>query len=326
MDSEEGRVVRGVVQITKDSERVTDADEEVFILYSDLQAGAKTENDIFRGLGHVDSRQDTMTLAFELKVPTSDADSKAPKSSRNRKVKNTGKDLDKTVQIELAQDKTALRTRKGDTGSVVWKASIDFAQLVLQQIHFQNPDSLLIPSILETQHVVELGAGTGLLAIAFAPHVRHYTVTDIPALVPLLRKNVLSNFPGRADRISNTPPFAGSKISVEELDWVALASTPSAQRTRLTGHIAPADLILIVDCIYHPSLLPPLVETLQHLAVPEKTVVLVVVELRAVDVVREFLELWIAEAEWEIWRLDKAGGLGRPYAVWVGWKSASHPE
>lgn len=35
--------------------------------------------------------------------------------------------------------------------------SIDFTQMVLQQIYSESEDSLLIPSKLETQHVIELG-------------------------------------------------------------------------------------------------------------------------------------------------------------------------
>ena len=80
------------------------------------------------------------------------------------------------------------------------------------------------------------------------------------------------------------------------------------------------DLILAVDCIYNPSLLPALVETIDFLTTPGKTAVLVVVELRQEDVVREFLELWVAKGGWEIWRIAN-GFLGSRYAVWTGWKA-----
>lgn len=81
--------------------------------------------------------------------------------------------------------------------------------------------------------------------------------------------------------------------------------------------------MLIVDCIYHPSLLPALVVTIDHLATSEKTAVLVVVELRAEDVVREFLDLWLAAGEgaWEIWHAHEV--MEGPYAVWVGWKKGT---
>ncbi|GLB43364.1 putative lysine methyltransferase [Lyophyllum shimeji] len=317
MDPESQHGFRGAVRISSDAERVTDADEEVFLLYSDLQSGAATaDTDTFRGLGHVDSRKDTMTITFELKVPTSTA---SDKPRRHRKTRKPSKDLDKTFQIELAQDKSALRTRKGDTGSVLWKASIDFARLVLQQIHAQASDSLLDAEILKTQHVVELGAGTGLLAIAFASLVQRYTVTDIGALIPLLRKNVASNFDGWPEQCLPSAP--GSNVFVEELDWLILNSTIPAHRNRVVD-FEPADLILVVDCIYHPSLLPSLLETIDHLTIPARTAVLVVVELRAEDVIREFLELWLSRQGWEIRRLT--GLLDRPYAMWLGWRVGDH--
>lgn len=103
------------------SELVTDADEEVsllishtqldadatfdqvFVLYTELQANIPSH----RGLGYVNSHRDVLEIIFELKT-----------------VHKIKKDLflDKTIEIELFQDKTALRTRKGDTGSVLWKA------------------------------------------------------------------------------------------------------------------------------------------------------------------------------------------------------------
>lgn len=64
----------------------------------------------------------------------------------------------------------------------------------------------------------------------------------------------------------------------------------------------------------------------------------VVCELRAEDVVREFLEGWLSssmdkeggvESRWSIWSLsdgesqwseDRGRGLGPRYGMWVGWK------
>lgn len=84
-----------------------------------------------------------------------------------------------------------------------------------------------------------------------------------------------------------------------------------------------ADIVLVVDCIYHPSLLPALLTTIDYLTVPNKTAIVVVVELRAEDVIREFLQGWLdkssSQGEWEIWSIGDL--LEGPYAVWVGWKS-----
>lgn len=84
---------------------------------------------------------------------------------------------------------------------------------------------------------------------------------------------------------------------------------------------SPADLLLCVDCIYHTYLLPALVDTIDHCSIANKTIVLVVVELRADDVIRSFLELWLAKPGWEIWRVGRSGSLGKPYVIWLGWKT-----
>lgn len=147
--------------------------------------------------------------------------------------------------------------------------------------------------------------------------MQRYTVTDIKELLPLLRKNVGSNFDGWPNRVS---PALGSNVFVEEIDWMLLSTTNPANRHRLVD-FPPADLLLVVDCIYHPSLLPALVETIDYLTVSDRTAVLIVVELRAVDVIREFMELWIGRAGWDIWRVDDM--LEKPYAMWLGWRRGS---
>lgn len=99
-----------------ESELVTDADEEVFHLYTSLSTEDSTSQG-FRGLGHVDSRKDTLSITFELQAPVRASDPSL------RKAKGKRRDVScKLIEVELAQDKTALRSRKGDTGSVLWKA------------------------------------------------------------------------------------------------------------------------------------------------------------------------------------------------------------
>jgi protein N-lysine methyltransferase METTL21D len=152
------------------------------------------------------------------------------------------------------------------------------------------------------------------LSLILSPLVRRYTATDIPALLPLLHKNISLNFP------------SANNITASALDWVLLHSTPSSQRARIFPMAKdPPDLVLVVDCIYNPALVPPLLSTMSYLA-PAPVPVLVVVELRSVDVVREFLERWIESGEWEIWRVggEEGGLLGVPYVAWVGWRTGPH--
>jgi hypothetical protein len=166
-------------------------------------------------------------------------------------------------------------------------------------------------------------AGTGLLGVALSEFVSRYTITDIEDLIPLIRKNVILNFPNWSSSSHIPGKGTGGNIHVESLDWIVLEKTPAYLRERNFSFMPPIDLLLVIDCIYHTSLLPPLVESIDYLSTPDHTAVLVVVELRSDDVIRSFLELWIAKPGWKIWRLGREGNLDRPYIMWVGWKTLS---
>ena len=132
-------------------------------------------------------------------------------------------------------------------------------------------------------------------------------MTDIPELIPLIKKNISIN-------ISSTPT---SNVIAQDLDWTTLQSTPPMLRAKAFS-FEDIDILLIVDCVYHPNLVSPLVDTIRYLTTPEKTRVVVVVELRAEDVVREFLEAWLrSDPMWQIWSVGEQK-LDSAYALWVG--------
>ena len=143
-------------------------------------------------------------------------------------------------------------------------------------------------------------------------------------MVPLIEKNVALNFPERTSRSSNNnTAIRGSNISVEELDWIALSAASPQQKIKLYDTASqPVDLLLAVDCIYHPSLIPPFLATIDYLAAPARTAVLVISELRAEDVMREFLVRWLdLGSAWEIWRMPN-DMLGKHYVIYLGWKAS----
>ncbi|KAI5895105.1 uncharacterized protein SCHCODRAFT_02496605 [Schizophyllum commune H4-8] len=309
----------GPIQLTDDSERITDADEEIFLLYTALQAHPIPE-EAHRGLGFLDSHHDTIEVVIELdedppRALTSTVGSpySSGPSTPAAEEPPTKPSGPQSVQVELYQDKTRLHTTKGDTGSVLWRASIDFARIVLRQYHHRNSDSFFERDSLSNLCVLELGAGTGLLPVLLAPLVKHYTATDIAGLTHLISKNV---------HLNSADHDLGN-VAVEALDWEQLHATPLPRRRKAFPDDAP-DLILAVDCIYHPSLVGPLVSTINHFAKPDKSTVVVVSELRAEDVLRGFLEAWLDGARWEVWHAgdgtDGPGLLGVPYVTWVGRK------
>ena len=132
-------------------------------------------------------------------------------------------------------------------------------------------------------------------------------MTDIPELIPLLKKNVSMNIPNTSK----------SNIVAQDLDWATLQSAPPTLRAKAFP-FEDIDILLVVDCVYHPSLVSPLVDTIHYLTTPGKTTVVVVVELRAEDVVREFLEKWLqSDPRWRIWSVGEQK-LDSAYALWVG--------
>jgi len=123
------------------------------------------------------------------------------------------------------------------------------------------------------------------------------------------------------------------------LDWVALYNTASCSRARLFPvPDPPLDLILATDTIYNEALVSPFLATLDHYAADQRrTIVFVVMELRAEGVTREFLHQWINLKGWKIWRTDGTSlseeDIADPanppvnprlldgrFASWVAWK------
>jgi hypothetical protein len=139
--SESPSAIHSVITLPPDSTVITDADEEVgksdttnhsdkraitsysqiFLLYTELQAAPPHDPANPRGLGFVNSKQDVLELRFDLTAPPG-SDSQKPARKRGKKGKNKPDAITSSVEVELLQNTTAFQSRKGDTGSVVWKS------------------------------------------------------------------------------------------------------------------------------------------------------------------------------------------------------------
>ncbi|PPQ63386.1 hypothetical protein CVT24_005651 [Panaeolus cyanescens] len=305
------RTAIGPVILPSDSELMSDAEEEIFYIYTELQTEAVSQSpEDFRGLGYIDSHKDVLEIKFDV-VEKSQPSLVTGKVKKGKK-ESRAIEKEKTIEVVLSQDKTALHSRKGDTGSVVWKASLDFARFILETVYSQSPDCIFDASLLKQANVVELGAGTGLLSVALSPLVKTYLASDIEPIIPLIKKNLVLNFEGWPTLPQQKP---GANVAAEALDWITLTSTSLPLRTRLYDpQVNPVDLLLAVDCLYHPSLIPPFVETIDYLTTPDRTATLVVSELRSEDVLREFLESWMQKPSWTIVRLPSRL-LGKRYVA-----------
>ena len=212
----------GPISLPTDATFVSDADEEIFLLYTRLAALRPADGSDaghFHGLGSENSREDSLLVHIELKkppppstVPTGASEPSLTSSSsrRNRGKKKkreegpqSGSDVSirrgepVVLEYRLFQNITALRSRSGDTGSVLWKSrlcvsvfeppllrltaqlsstnndfSIEFLSLVLRQLHFPEPTqpTLFHYEKLRQAHVLELGCVyTAYLPQTFLP-------------------------------------------------------------------------------------------------------------------------------------------------------------
>ena len=95
--------------------------------------------------------------------------------------------------------------------------------------------------------VLELGAGCGIVGIAFAQLVKcDMQVTDLEDAQEILAKNIRC-----------ASPMAGSTIQASILDWASGLEDSSNPNF---------DLVLVSDCIYNPDSSLHLVEILRNLA------------------------------------------------------------
>ncbi|GAA5916801.1 hypothetical protein JCM6882_004172 [Rhodosporidiobolus microsporus] len=344
---------------------VEDVDEEIFLLYSRKQQLASTAapgaSTNASGLGSHSDKEGVLSLSLAIKDPwaaaagSSDALGrvKGPRGSNSKK----GKEKEEvTVDVELHQALDALRHRKGDTGSVLWRVSLHLATYLLTTHHLPSPTSPPLFPSLSSSSILELGSGTGFLGLAlrsiFAslpseaaskgkrrdkstqeegkPSSPSWTFSDQLASLPLVVRNL------RANGVDSSPSFA-----VEELDWLAESALFLKDRSPLSSSSSscsnpPPDLIIAADCIYNPSLSAPLAHTILRHSGPD-TVVVVASELRDEEPLEVFLRAWVEEGG-QRWRVVRAGwetegerkGAGEleggQYVVWVGWQQREGEE
>lgn len=157
----------GPISLPTDATFVSDADEEIFLVYTRLAALKPPDsNDTghFHGLGSENSKEDSLLVRIELNPPapstvttseTSDSEkldnqnlgrgNRERKKKKKKKRENTqsrsgiligpGKELEPVVlEYRVFQDITALRSRSGDTGSVLWKTRSCLRHVIGQKL------------------------------------------------------------------------------------------------------------------------------------------------------------------------------------------------
>ncbi|XP_019965025.1 protein N-lysine methyltransferase METTL21A [Paralichthys olivaceus] len=137
--------------------------------------------------------------------------------------------------------------RRHGVAAVVWDAAVVLC-VYMEQMQ------------LKEKHVIELGAGTGLVGIVAALMGAKVTITDRASALDLLSTNVKSNL----------PPDREGSATVSELTW-----GQSLDRYPAGGF----DLVLGADIVYLEDTFVSLLQTLEHLC-SDSTVVLLACKIR----------------------------------------------
>ncbi|RSH80770.1 hypothetical protein EHS25_007106 [Saitozyma podzolica] len=218
----------GLFNFPPGSVLVEDADEEIMELYMDLASVSSSSADDAPdsgGLGFLDSTKSAIEIDWELSpgvhevdsgivetrgedaASTSGIASRAGGAGSGSRRRTTGARAVKrtrpnpapvrSVQVRatIQQDLGALKGRKGDTGSVLWRSSLHLAHHLLTQHHFppSTHPPLLDPAVLGRTAILELGAGTGVLAVLLSGMCGGYTASDRIENLRLVKRNLELN-------------------------------------------------------------------------------------------------------------------------------------
>ncbi|KAM0806422.1 putative methyltransferase-domain-containing protein [Usnea florida] len=166
--------------------------------------------------------------------------------------------IDGPRTIDIALHEPSLSN--DNLGHKTWLASYLLAKRLprlLPRVFPAISPALLLPSPSPPHpppHIIELGAGTGLLGIAAAALFHTTThLTDLPAILPNLRANIATN----------RPLTSKSCVTASPLDWSSFShlSTPEHPQIKRQTY----DIILAADTLYAPAHPAWLVDTMRQL-------------------------------------------------------------
>eukprot|EP00934_Nitzschia_sp_Nitz4_P004781 Nitzschia sp. Nitz4//scaffold83_size84149//68078//68956//NITZ4_005185-RA/size84149-processed-gene-0.67-mRNA-1//-1//CDS//3329558980//4771//frame0 len=164
--------------------------------------------------------------------------------------------------ISIRQDPKACGEH---TGGIVWETSFLLLNY-LRTLHDGDARSKKYPC---GKVVVELGAGCGLLGLGIyhSKLARQVILTETPPVLDNLRDNVYANrqLPGTKESSKHD-----KRLRVGSLDWTRYQDDCHA------SNIEPhsVDMIVGTDVVFTPSLVLPLLETIQYLAHKDSTILL----------------------------------------------------
>ncbi|POY70166.1 hypothetical protein BMF94_6749 [Rhodotorula taiwanensis] len=152
---------------------------------------------------------------------------------------------DRSTRVLVHQDDSTANS----TGRTVWLG----AQVLSVYLH-DLLSSKSSPAAQQRPRAIDLGSGTGLVALSLASMGYDALATDVDMIVQgVLHRNVEAN----AAKLSG-------RIKAETLDWCTFDRATWSAST--SANVDSVDLLTTADTVYDPSLSAPLLQTLHGLS------------------------------------------------------------
>ncbi|KAJ7521620.1 hypothetical protein O6H91_19G061300 [Diphasiastrum complanatum] len=119
---------------------------------------------------------------------------------------------------------------------------------------------------------VELGTGCGVAGLALALLGMNVLLTDIPAVLPALKRNVKKNLLATSLAMAGKADCKAGKVKIGQLCWGNMKQIEATK--------PPFDYIIAADVVYLENTVEPLLSTIHSLAGPD-TVILLGYQIRS---------------------------------------------
>ncbi|KAJ1664467.1 hypothetical protein EV178_004079 [Coemansia sp. RSA 1646] len=215
----------------------------------------------------------------------------------------------RTLTLTIIQNPN-INGELGQTGGVLWNSSVILSEFFAQRSAWDGDGKLDVGKT----NIVELGSGCGLVGLVLHQlGARRVALTDQQRMIKVLNKNI------EACRVSRPKKQKGTADHLSEVYATEYLWGRPPEDMQIIKE--PVDMVVVSDCVYHESVAPLLVRTLEDLCrsrtdgVP--TVVVIGQELRSDLVHQAFIERLLRT--FVVHRVPISAQVDGFYTLYVAW-------
>eukprot|EP00271_Cylindrocystis_brebissonii_P010215 TRINITY_DN26340_c0_g1_i1.p1 TRINITY_DN26340_c0_g1~~TRINITY_DN26340_c0_g1_i1.p1 ORF type:complete len:234 (+),score=39.00 TRINITY_DN26340_c0_g1_i1:1076-1777(+) len=164
--------------------------------------------------------------------------------------------------FSIVQDNTTMHV-----GTTVWEASLVMAKWLEKNAYVAGHEFSVAK--LGEKRALELGSGCGIAGFAMSLMGADTTLTDIPAVLPILKKNLKRNMTNLEAKKASRGHFTGhlpGKVKVAPLLW--------SNKKQINAVKPPYDFVVAADVVYLEEIVEPLIQTMLDVSTSDTVILL----------------------------------------------------